>query len=156
MSRVNLDDLRFAEDFHVDQVVEFGTYDVTEAEVLAFAEQWDPQWFHVDVEAAAAGPYGGLIASGLQTLAIYQRLNILAVKWAAIAGRSIRDIHFLRPVRPGDQLTGSLLVEQITPEPERNRALVVTAGQLSNAEGKQVLTLKVDAYLHLSRAAMTA
>ena len=152
---MNLDALHYAEDLQVGQVIPFGTYAVTEEEVLAFAESWDPQWFHTDVDAAAAGPYGGLIASGIQTLAIYQRLNVQATQWAAIAGRALRDIRFLRPVRPGDTLTGFVRVADLVPEPDRNRALLTSAGELSNADGKPVLTITVDAYLHLSRAAVS-
>jgi len=55
--------LKFAE-FHTDQVLHAGPYAVRETEVLDFAKQWDPQWFHTDPEAAACGPFDGLIASG--------------------------------------------------------------------------------------------
>ena len=43
---------------------------MTEAEILDFARRWDPQWFHTDPQAAKSSIYGGLIASGIHTLAI--------------------------------------------------------------------------------------
>ena len=57
--------MKFAE-FHASQVIEAGPYTVSEDEVLRFATAYDPQWFHTDCEAAARGPFGGLIASGWQ------------------------------------------------------------------------------------------
>ncbi|MBP6338836.1 MAG: dehydratase, partial [Vitreoscilla sp.] len=65
--------MKFAQ-FHAGQIIEAGPYTVTEAQILAFAKEWDPQWFHTDPEAAAQGPHGGLIASGWQTCGIAMRL----------------------------------------------------------------------------------
>ena len=94
---MNLDGLKLAEDLAVGDVVTLGTHEVTDVEILEFARSWDPQWFHLDVDAAAAGPYGGLIASGLHTMAIYQRLYVDSTQWAAIAGRGLPEVRFLRP-----------------------------------------------------------
>ena len=51
-------------------------YCVDEASIIAFAKEFDPQPFHVDPVAAAAGPYGGLIASGWHTAALVMRLLV--------------------------------------------------------------------------------
>jgi acyl dehydratase len=51
--------VRYWEDFEVGEVTELGSVDVTEQEVLEFARRYDPQPFHVDPDAAAAGPFGG-------------------------------------------------------------------------------------------------
>jgi acyl dehydratase len=97
--------MKFA-DFHEGQRIEAGPYLVTEAEVLQFARAYDPQWFHTDAEAAAVGPFGGLIASGWHTSAIAMRL----VTDAALAGSesfASPGLAFLKwphPVRPGDSL----------------------------------------------------
>jgi len=97
--------MKFA-DFHEGQAIEAGPYRVTEAEVLQFARAYDPQWFHTDAEAAADGPFGGLIASGWHTSAIAMRL----VTDAALAGSesfASPGLAFLKwpnPVRPGDSL----------------------------------------------------
>ena len=66
--------MRFAE-FTVCRQIEAGPYTVTEAEILQFARQYAPQWFHTDPEAASAGPFEGLIASGWQTCGIAMRLT---------------------------------------------------------------------------------
>ncbi|MDR6854470.1 MaoC family dehydratase [Variovorax guangxiensis] len=97
--------MKFAE-FHAGQVIEAGPYLVTEAELLQFAKAYDPQWFHTDAEAAADGPFGGLIASGWHTGGIAMRL----VTDAALAGSEsfaspgLAYVKWPNPVRPGDAL----------------------------------------------------
>lgn len=97
--------MKFAE-FHVGQVIEAGPYLVTEAELLQFANAYDPQWFHTDTAAAAEGPFGGLIASGWHTGGIAMRL----VTDAALAGSEsfaspgLAYVKWPNPVRPGDAL----------------------------------------------------
>jgi acyl dehydratase len=97
--------MKFA-DFHAGQVIEAGPYLVTEAEVVQFARSYDPQWFHTDLDAAAEGPFGGLIASGWHTSAIAMRL----VTDAALAGSEsfaspgLQYLKWPNPVRPGDSL----------------------------------------------------
>ena len=83
--------MKFAQ-FHAGQIIEAGPYTVTEAQILAFAKEWDPQWFHTDPEAAAQGPHGGLIASGQvkdeRDLRLLQRrLKLLEDRIAAERGR---------------------------------------------------------------------
>ena len=65
---------RWFEDFAVGDVVETRGVAVTNSQILDFALVYDPQPFHIDVEAAANGPFGGLIASGFQTLGLSFRL----------------------------------------------------------------------------------
>ncbi len=73
--------MKFAE-FNAGQVIEAGPYDVSEDEIVRFATQYDPQWFHTDAGAAAKGRFEGLIASGWHTCGIAMRL----VADAALAG----------------------------------------------------------------------
>ncbi len=65
--------MKFA-DLHAGQVLETGTASLTDAEIVAFARDYDPQWFHTDPARAQRGPFGGLIASGWQTCGIAMRL----------------------------------------------------------------------------------
>ena len=67
--------MRFA-DFHAGQRITAGPVTLTEADIVAFARAWDPQWFHTDPERAAASRWNGLIASGWQTCAIAMRLAV--------------------------------------------------------------------------------
>ncbi len=140
----------YADDLQVGTVYRLGAYTVTREELLGFARHWDPQNFHIDERAAAEGHFNGLITSGIHTLAIYQRLAVQGVfdGWQVIAGRAFHDIQFVRPVRPGDTLTGTLRIDRIEPD-GRGRALVVTSATLVNDQGKTVLSLTLDAYMRV-------
>lgn len=141
-----MDEPLYAEDLVVGSVHDLGTYRVTLREILDFAEQWDPQVFHVDQAAAEEGFFGEVIASGVHTVAIAQRLAVLGAyrHWSVIAGRRV-SAEFPRPVRPGDTLAGSLTIERVAPSGP-GRSLVVTRGLLA-AEGGTVLDTAVEAYV---------
>ena len=140
----------YAEDLVEGQQFQFGEYVIGEAEVLQFARQYDPVPIHTDPVAAAAGPFGGLIASGFNTIAIYQRLIVEAVwsKVAGIVGRSM-EVRLPAPVRPGATLTGQSEIQKITLRPERRDAIVIFKTQLIDGEGKVVLILVLDALIRL-------
>jgi len=103
--------LKFAE-YQPGQVLHAGPYAVTEAEVLDFAKQWDPQWFHTDPDAAARGPFEGLIASGWHTCGIAMRLatDAFLVGSESYASPGLAYVKWLHPVRPGDVLRLRLTV----------------------------------------------
>ncbi|MFI5587844.1 MaoC/PaaZ C-terminal domain-containing protein [Amycolatopsis sp. NPDC051758] len=65
---------RYFEDYVPGATYDCGSVEVTETEILEFARRYDPQSFHVDTAAAAAGPFGGLIASGWHTASLMMRL----------------------------------------------------------------------------------
>ncbi len=76
-----------------------------EAEVIAFAEQYDPQYFHTDPAAACGSAFGGLIASGVHTIALWRRLDhAINGDIAFHCGLALEDVRFRRAVRPGDAL----------------------------------------------------
>ena len=97
----------YFEDIVVGDTDEFGSYDVTEEEILEFAGQYDPQPFHTDPEAAAETIYGGLIASGWHTCAMTMRLLVDGHfdDSAAMGARGVKELRFPQPVRPGDSLS---------------------------------------------------
>src|SRR5690606_14427897 len=133
-----------AEDLPVGEDLDCGTHAVTQEEIVAFAAQWDPQYFHVSPDLAAHSDFGGLIASGLHTVSIYQKLAVggLLRRFDIVAGREITGLRFLRPVRPGDVLACTVQVRSVEPAgPGRSRAVI--SGVLHNQHGKQVLELAV-------------
>jgi acyl dehydratase len=141
--------LLYAEDLVVGQRFELGSYTISEAEIVGFAKQYDPVPIHTDKEAAAKGPFGGLIASGFNTLAIYQRLIVEAV-WtqvAGIVGRSF-EVRLFRPVRPGTRITGHSQIQSVTLRPERRDGIVVFRTELTDGSGQTILTLVLDALIH--------
>lgn len=134
-----------AEQIPVGVEQHLGSYTVSEEEVIAFGHEWDPQYFHIDADAAEGSDFGGLIASGIHTLAVFQRLSVKGalIHYDIVAGRQLRSVRFLLPVRPGDTLTGTMRVERVDP-PVNGRALGVSSGELVNQHGKQVLDVSVD------------
>ncbi|OYY59483.1 MAG: dehydratase, partial [Rhizobiales bacterium 35-66-30] len=64
----------FWEDFVEGEVKTFGSYEVTEDEIIAFASEFDAQPMHLDAAAGKASMLGGLAASGWHTCAIMMRL----------------------------------------------------------------------------------
>ncbi len=136
--------LLYADDLVIGSVWDLGAHDVTESEIIEFARQWDPQDFHVDPAAGDAGFFGGIIASGIHTLAIFQRLAVPAVfdRWATIAGRGMRDVRLLRPVRPGTTLRGSMTVDAVDLH-RPDRARVEMTGRLVE-DGGTVLEMTME------------
>lgn len=145
----------YADDIQPGDSWNLGSYTLSEDEIVAFASKWDPQFLHVDVvRAATQSQFGGLIASGLHTLGVYQRLSVLSrlAQWRVIAGAHLEEVRFLRPVRPGDTLTGQTRIEAVEMDEVRDRGLVTCAGELTNQHGKQVFSIRMAAYLE-ARAA---
>ncbi len=97
--------MKFA-DLSPGQVIETTPYHLSEAALLAFAREYDPQWFHIDAAAASAGKFQGLIASGWQTCAIAMRLGVdhVLAGSEAFASPGVTNIKWPRPVRAGDDL----------------------------------------------------
>ena len=93
------------EDFTPGTVIEGGPVTVTEAEIVAFAREFDPQPFHLDPEAAKATFVGRLIGSGWQTAGFGMRLLQQHVFRGATSMGSpgIDELRWLRPVLPGDR-----------------------------------------------------
>ncbi|MDN5795763.1 MAG: MaoC family dehydratase N-terminal domain-containing protein [Intrasporangium sp.] len=134
-----------AQDMPVGQEIDCGSYEVTEDEILAFASAWDPQYFHVDRDAATHSAFGGLIASGLHTASVFQRLAATRVynRYDVVAGKRIENLRFLRPVRAGDVLACTVLVRSVKPD-GRGRCLVRILGTLRDQHDRPVLELEVD------------
>ena len=97
--RLHLDDL------HVGQRFTSASHTIDEAQIKAFASQFDPQPFHTDEEAAKGTFFKGLAASGWHTAAITMRLNVEG--GLPLAGGIIGaggEITWPAPTRPGDTL----------------------------------------------------
>ena len=97
--------------------VEIGRFTFTKAEILRFAQAFDPQPFHVDEAAAAASPFGGLVASGWHTACVWMGLFVRAAAVDGLppdhpavlspvgVGFGMTELKWLAPVRAGDTLT---------------------------------------------------
>lgn len=135
-----------AEELPIGEPIDCGSYAIDEQEMMDFARQWDPQYFHIDPEAAAGSAFGRIIASGIYTTAIYQRLVVHGAfaDYDVIAGRHIRECRFVNPVYAGDELHATVVVSSVS-APVRGRCDVVTLGTLRNQDGATVLELELTA-----------
>jgi acyl dehydratase len=117
-------------------------YEITKEEIVEVAGRWDPQPFHLDEEAAAATDFGGLVASGLHTIAASVRLGTREVPvTAAVAGLGMDDLRMCHPVRPGDLLQQSTEVVEVRRSQSRpDRGIVRGRRTVRNQDGVVVLT----------------
>lgn len=138
----------YAEDISVGEEFDLGSHHVTEAEIVDFATKWDPQFFHTEPDAARDSYFGSVIASGVHTLAVFQRLAVQSQysQWHVIAGKKLHNVELRRPVRPGDVLHGRLVVERIEFD-DRGRAEVHIRGRLHNQHDEPVLHIELDSLL---------
>jgi acyl dehydratase len=137
-------DERWFEDYALGTTAEFGPLRVAEADVLDFGRRYDPQPFHVDAQAAAAGPFGGLIASGWHTCALMMRLfaDEYLSPASSLGSPGVDELRWAVPVRPGDELTVRIaVVEARRSRSKPDRGLVRTRVELRNQAAEVVLSL---------------
>ncbi|MFI6760197.1 MaoC/PaaZ C-terminal domain-containing protein [Micromonospora sp. NPDC050417] len=120
----------FFEDLTPGRSFDLGVTTVDGPEMLAFAQRFDPQWYHVDPEVAAASHHGGLIASGFYTVSLFMRAYVDHVlsRAAADASPGLEELRWLAPVRAGDRLAVRLDVIGRKPSTARPGLGTVTLG----------------------------
>jgi acyl dehydratase len=134
---------RYFDDYTAGTVFELGTTTLDEQDVIAFAEQYDPQPMHVDPKAAQQSRFGGLIASGWHTTVLAMRLYVDHYLWspASLASPGVDEIRWLEPVRPGDVLRVRATVAETIPSRKRpDRGVVRARIEVENQDGRQVMT----------------
>jgi acyl dehydratase len=91
--------MRHFEDFQIGEVTEIGPVSVNEEEIIEFASRYDPQPFHIDPEAAASSPFGGLIASGWHTTALFMGMFVrgILVDTASMGSPGVEEIRWTAP-----------------------------------------------------------
>lgn len=104
----------YFEDLVPGRTFDLGAVTIEETEMVAFAERFDPQWYHVDRDRAEASSWGGLIASGWFTASLCMRIYVDQVLSQAAADTSpgLSELRWLAAVRAGDELRGVLTVVQ--------------------------------------------
>ena len=118
---------------------------MTRERILAFAEEFDPQPFHLDEAAAADTIYGGLIASGWHTGSVLMGLFATGLlnNTSSQGSPGVDELRWLQPVRPGDTLHGRTTV--LATRDSRSRpsvGLVQMYSELRNDADEAVLSLK--------------
>ena len=147
---------RFFEDFKVGDRFTSGGMTITEAAIIDFARQWDPQPFHTDPEFASNWTFGGLIASGLHTMAATLRLwlDLGIFRACSLGSPGIGEVQFPRPVRPGDTLRVVSDIVQLRPSASRPDRGIARLRQVTiNQRGEQVMEQETTVFLKRRAAA---
>lgn len=98
------------EDLELGRQVAFGQLEVTKDDIIAYARAFDPQPIHLDEAAAKQSIVGGLCASGFHSCALLMRMladDVLS-RSTSLGSPGIDEVKWMRPVRPGDCLSGRL------------------------------------------------
>ncbi len=136
--------MRYYEDLVEGQEAVSGARTVAAEELLAFARQYDPQYFHADPEAAKQSIFGGIVASGIFTMAIWRQLDHeIAHDIAWICGVAWDDVRFPLPVRAGDTLRArSKCLSKRLSNSRPDRGVAVYEYVLLNQRGETVFTCR--------------
>jgi acyl dehydratase len=138
-------DVRYFDDFAEGYRFATGAKTIDEAEMLAFAAAYDPQPFHVDHAAARDSIYGGLIASGFQSLAFGFRLVLDTgiFRGSSLGSPGFDELRWLKPVRPGDTLRVEAEVTELRPSRSKpDRGIIRVAYTYLNQHDEKVLTFQ--------------
>lgn len=123
----------------IDVGAEYQTesYLITVENIKHFAQQYDPQFMHLDEQAALTGPFEMFTASGWQTLSVTMRLMALRKPFGQtpLVGVAVKAIRFHLPVVPGHLLFASAKV---------------TGKRLSSKPNRGYITLDVDTFDRIS------
>jgi len=133
---------RYFEDYTPGLVVDCGSFSLNEAEIIAFAKEYDPQPFHTD--PSFDSPYGGLIASGWHTISLVMRqlVDNFVDGQTSLGAAGVDEVRWPRPVRPGDTLrVRATVLETRRSVSKPDRGIVRTLIEASNDPGDQVLRM---------------
>ena len=134
---------RWFEEFQPgDEIVTAGRT-LTEEAIISYAALYDPQSFHIDVEAATRSPYGGLIASGFQTVAVGFRLflDTGVIAGTSLGSPGIDELRWVQPVRPGDTLHTIAHILEARPSASKpDRGILRASFRVCNQRAEDVLT----------------
>jgi acyl dehydratase len=134
----------YFEDFKIGDKFELGSHTVTKEEIVRFAQEFDPQPFHVDEEAAKRSPFGGLIASGWHTASLSMRLLVDGFSGRlthSYGSPGVDQIRWLVPMRPGDTMRLVAEIVEVRPSSSReDRGTIWVEERLYNQKDELVMT----------------
>ena len=144
--------MHYFEDFYINQRIPFGRYTVTGAEIVEFAERYDPQVFHVDESHPLTTELGGIMASGWHTTSIFMRLAVDAYlgNAAVLTSPGVDELRWLAPIRVGDVISGEATVEQARLSVSKpDRGILTTGVRLWKQEKVDVLKMTTHAFVRV-------
>jgi acyl dehydratase len=140
----------YFEDFKTGQRFETPGVTMTESQIIEFALQYDPQSFHMNIEAAKKSIFGGLIASGIHTFALSSKLVLMLgmVADSNLGSPGLDEIRWLLPVRPGDTIHVIVEVIDVIPSSSKSdRGIVRLRKTTLNQRDEAVLTMITNLFI---------
>lgn len=133
--------LRKFEDLSAGEFRQSETRTITEAEIIEFAQQYDPQWFHTDPAKAKASHFGGLIASGVHNFAIWRQLDhTINHDIDFVCGVGFEDFRLVNALRAGDSVYVTSEILSLTPSTSgKPRGTAITHFEMINQRGEIVI-----------------
>lgn len=134
----------YFEDIEEGQVRDLGSFSLSVEEIMAFAEQYDPQDLHVDEAAAADSIYGGLIASGWHTACMCMRLLVEGLLGPAesMGASGLDELSWHAPVRPGQTINvTNEIIETRSSGSREDRGYVKNKTVGVDEDGEPVITM---------------
>ncbi len=144
----------YFEDFPVGMALEISGPTLTKDSILEYARRYDPQPFHVDEEAAKQSLFGGLIASGWQTVSLCMRMicDSYLIESASMGSPGVKEVSWTQPVRPGDTLKLKMTVlEAKASRSKPDRGMVLHRWEVFNQN--QELVMHMEGYGMFKRRA---
>jgi len=149
----------YLDDLKVGMRWQGGPIEMTQADIVRFAAEYDPQPMHVDPHAAASGRFGGLIASGWHVASLVMRDFVDRAPFGdtPMLGLKIDDLQWRHPVRPGDRLAIVREILEVTPSRSKpDRGTVLMRMSVTNQDGVEVMSFRNLIQLPARRAAAPA
>lgn len=140
-------------DFHSGMRIEHPPVVISEEEIIEFAKQYDPQWFHIDRERAQNSRWGGLICSGWQTCSLAMRMAVHAALEGSesFGSPGVDKIRWMQPVRPGDAVRLEMHVDSVRRSESRSDLGIMRwTWKMFNQDDEQVLELEATSLFDLS------
>ena len=146
--------LRSFEDLSVGEKFQSRWYSVSQRELINFALEYDNQYFHVDPTRAKESPFGGIIASGAYTFAVWNKLNLeINGNIAWIAGMGFENFTFPNPLHPDINFKAeSHLIEKRKSESDPRRGIVKHEYKVSTESGLTIFACLCPALVHTREA----
>lgn len=142
-----MDEIIYFEDVMVGDTLTFGPLTISRDEIVAFAAEFDAQPFHLSDEAAAETHFGSLSASGWHTTALFMKMFVAKMQAgghqdASLGAMGVDELRWLRPVRPGDTLSGtSEVIEKKASRTRPEMGIVKSRVTIINQHDQPVMTM---------------
>ena len=133
---------RCFEDLVVGETRRSAPRTITQQEIVSFARQWDPQWFHADAELARGSVFGEVVASGIHVLALWRQMDHEInsdIDW--VCGIGWDELRLKRAIRAGDTIHVTSRIVSLTPSASRiDRGTALTRYAVVNQDGIEAVT----------------